>query len=319
MTITFAAAHKRLFEKLNEEASSHVKALLETKHLYQRTGIDAQGLFRSMQMQLKPGEHEDFAKAFRAVIESPHFIAGHDAVALLGKSLARGMPTLTLTIGNVKTFCVSCGAREPHAPVWCSDISNEAAQQNPFHAVIARQRETESAGPQTPQFLALIYQCQNCAAPPVAFLLRSALWEFSIHGRSPIQTVEVPKYIPKVEAEFHRDATIAWQTGRTLAALFYLRVLIEQFARRQTGLAGRETGDEIMDAYAKTIPQELRSAMPSLREWFDRISDALHSARKDDVLFENAQREIDRHFDMRRVHNLADAMPVAKNNQTRAK
>jgi hypothetical protein len=35
---------------------------------------------------------------------------------------------------------------------------------------------------------------------------------------------------------------------------FYLRVFLEQFARRLTGLKGRVTGEEIISTYTNTLP-----------------------------------------------------------------
>ena len=93
-----------------------------------------------------------------------------------------------------------------------------------------------------------------------------------------------------------------------MAALFYLRTFIEQFARRQTGTMGtKKTGDEIMSSYADTIPAEHRGSMPSLREWYDKLSEALHNAREDAELFEKARAEIEHHFDIRRVFKIPDS------------
>lgn len=122
-----------------------------------------------------------------------------------------------------------------------------------------------------------------------------------------MEDIEVPQEIPKAERHLFRDALVASHAGKMLAGL-YLRTFIEQFARRQTGkTADRATGDEIMDAYATLLPQAQRDQMPSLKHWYDRLSEALHAARADERLFEEALADIDRHFDMRRVFRIADA------------
>lgn len=102
----------------------------------------------------------------------------------------------------------------------------------------------------------------------------------------------VPIYIPKPEQPLYRDAVIAIHAGKTLAALFYLRTFIEQFARRQTLPKGRLTGDELMNAYIETLPKEHRDHMPSLGEWYGKLSEALHAAREDAELFEKGNIEI---------------------------
>ncbi len=49
--------------------------------------------------------------------------------------------------------------------------------------------------------------------------------------------------------------------------------------------------------------------MPSLGEWYGKISEALHEANEDDALFNKALAEIDHHFDIRRVFKIADTNP----------
>lgn len=61
-----------------------------------------------------------------------------------------------------------------------------------------------------------------------------------------------------------------------------------------------------MDAYYAGLPGPTKNQMPSLREWYDKLSDALHSAREDQTLFNTAKTEIERHFDIRRVFNIPE-------------
>ena len=49
-----------------------------------------------------------------------------------------------------------------------------------------------------------------------------------------------------------------------LRRVFFLRAVIEQFARRQAGLSEvMVAGDQIMDVYAGTIPLRYREVIPS--------------------------------------------------------
>lgn len=125
-----------------------------------------------------------------------------------------------------------------------------------------------------------------------------------------MERVQIPKYIPKDEARIYRDAIVASQAGKPLAALFYLRSCIEQFARRQTGIVGRVTGEQIMTAYAQTLPPQHRDSMPSLGEWYDKLSDPIHAARDDTAVFEQALDKIEQHFDIRRVFKITDTKPL---------
>ena len=156
------------------------------------------------------------------------------------------------------------------------------------------------------QLLSLTYECQRCKNSLVSFLVRRNSWHLVLDGRSPMEHIEVPPFIPKVEQSFYRDAVIAVHGGKTLAGLFYLRTFIDQFARRQTGKTGKVTGDEIMDAYNGLLPASLKDQMPSLREWYDKLSDAIHAAREDDRLFEEARTAIESHFDIRRVFKVPE-------------
>lgn len=203
----------------------------------------------------------------------------------------------------MKLFCAKCGSREAFRPVHCTDVTNELRQPRPGLRL--------QAPPAHIQIFVLTFQCQACMSPPTTILVRREGWDLMLEGRSPIEHVEVPGFIPKAERNYFRDALIASQTGKTLAALFYPRTFIERFARRQTGIDGRETGDKIMEAYQKTLPPNLRDLMPSLGHWYDQLSEALHAAREDEKLFEEARVEIERHFEMRRIHKVGDAQPAA--------
>jgi hypothetical protein len=166
--------------------------------------------------------------------------------------------------------------------------------------------------PSSFQLFTILLQCQRCQARPEAALIRRENWRLSLHGRSPMEHVDVPKYIPREERHLFRDAMIAAHGGKLLAALFYLRVFIEQFARRATGETGRRSGDELMEHYGKTLPQAHRCTMPSLREWYEKLSEPIHAAKDDEVLFEEAQEAIEKHFEIRKVFRIPEVPPTAK-------
>ena len=159
------------------------------------------------------------------------------------------------------------------------------------------------------QLFFLAFQCQRCNSDPEGFIVRRNGNRLFLEGRSPIEHVELPKYLPKNEGVFFSDAIVAYNAGKKLAGLFYLRTFLEQFAKRVTGKQGRVTGEDLMDAYTNTLPQAHRDYMPSFREWYERLSVALHTAQEDDALFESARSEIDRHFDIRRIFKIVETEP----------
>ena len=207
--------------------------------------------------------------------------------------------TPTLLLQNLKLNCLKCQRREAFVPAWSIDFATEFWRLNTSGVTFTL--------PPGFQLLMLVYQCQSCEGLPEGFLVRRTSWELQLHGRSPIEGVEVPKYIPKPEYNLFRDALIAFNTGKVLAALFYLRSFIEQFARRVTKKVGRVTGDEIMDAYNETLPPKHRDSMPSLREWYDNLSVPLHEARDDAQVFEEARKKIEKHFEIRDVFEIPES------------
>ena len=96
------------------------------------------------------------------------------------------------------------------------------------------------------------------------------------------------------------------QTGKYLAAILYLRVFIEQFGRRQTGISGREAGEVILDTYAKQIPDGQRGQMPSLKALYEKLSEAIHSAKEDEKIYTECRTAVDEHFELRRLFKLPD-------------
>jgi hypothetical protein len=90
---------------------------------------------------------------------------------------------------------------------------------------------------------------------------------------------------------------VARNAGEPLVAISFLRIVIEQFARRQAGLTNAmTTGDQIMDDYAGTLSLQYREVMPSLKVWYSKLSGAIHAACADEELLQEAMGEIERYF-----------------------
>jgi hypothetical protein len=52
------------------------------------------------------------------------------------------------------------------------------------------------------------YQCQYCEGAPEGFLVRKTGWIFALDGRSPMEHIELPKYIPENEAGRRRQTSL---------------------------------------------------------------------------------------------------------------
>jgi hypothetical protein len=97
-----------------------------------------------------------------------------------------------------------------------------------------------------------------------------------------------------------------------LTAIFFLRIVIEQFARRLAGLPdAMATEDRIMDNYGETLPLQYREVMPSLKVWYSKLSGAIHVACADEELLREAMDEIERHFKVRDAFSIRDAPKAA--------
>ena len=219
----------------------------------------------------------------------------------------RQLPTLALLLRNVKLFCKVCDSAEAYSLLWFCDATAETLNTRTANPLLELPLRNWF------QVFVLLYQCQICKSDPVSFIVRRENWHLILEGRSPIEEVEVPKEIPKIEAHLYKDSVIAMQTGKYLAAILYLRVFIEQFGRRQTGISGRENGEVILDAYAKQIPEGQRGQMPSLKAQYDRLSEAIHLANEDKELYEECRTAVNEHFELRRLFKLSEIVSAKKN------
>jgi hypothetical protein len=303
MPQTTGEAQKSLLIWLSKKAAEELKALLETRHLYQKIDIDPGKVAKALHNQIVIIHQKSFGEWLSNELPGKRF-ALEPHFSILAKLAGQSTAGVPLILPHVSIFCKNCERREAFAPIWHSELISEI-------------RTSISSGLSKPialdedfQIFSLVYQCQRCLGTPESFLVRREGWTLSLQGRSPMERVEVPSYIPRIESKFYRDAVIAFNSGKTLAGLFYLRTFIEQFGRRITGIAGKATGDEIFDVYYKTLSLKLADQMPSLREWYDKLSDPIHSAREDTALFESARVEIERHFDFRRIYKINDPEPA---------
>jgi hypothetical protein len=274
---TDSEAIEYFLQSLNDELSAQIKTLLEQKHLYQSVTTAPTQIWEGMKDQLAWVNDGNVRNEISKWLRSRLTLTTGSLL-----SIARGAtPSLILglSLPNIRLRCRSqqCSERDERQvfrPIWYQDATNE----------LVKLLQTIGDGVQlkfdtgTNQLFFVAFQCQHCLGVPEGFLIRRTGWDFFLDGRSPMEEVVLPPFIPKKEAPLYRDAVIAYQTGKNLAAVFYLRAFIEQFARRQTGKAGKETGEEIMDAYASTLDVKHRDAMPSLREWYVKLSGPMHSA-----------------------------------------
>ncbi|HYD47042.1 MAG TPA: hypothetical protein VEB21_01775 [Terriglobales bacterium] len=277
--------------------------LLEGKHIYQSIVVDPAPILQRFEGRLSESDQWAMAAKGGTGVDRIMLVLSDGPLRTASKD-GQTAAVPTLAVQNVKLFCDQCDEREVFAPLWMRELNNETTR------VVSHPYSSHAPTPVPGnQLFAIALRCQRCHGALSAVIVRRTNWKLTLEGRSPMEHIGIPKFIPKTEGHLYRDALIAVHGGKVLGGLFYLRSFIEQFARRQTGLRGKETGETIMASYARTLPAERRDSMPSLADWYDRLSAALHEAKEDMALFDSAIEAIENHFDIRRVFKIPDARP----------
>jgi hypothetical protein len=109
--------------------------------------------------------------------------------------------------------------------------------------------------------------------------------------------------IPNPVKGYYSGAVVAHQSGQTLAGIFLLRTVIEQWARSLIPDAPRDA-DKLLDAYMSTLPDDFKARFTSFRSLYENLSDDMHAARGNADLFERALAQIEEHFEPRRLFRL---------------
>lgn len=164
------------------------------------------------------------------------------------------------------------------------------------------------------QIFSFPFQCQNCKEEPLVFLVKRDVLKLTLVGRSQFPEVLVPDYIPKELRKIYRNAVVANQVNFTLAAAMYLRTLIEQYFYQAIPEAeieaikqkGNPRGDELAELYAKTLPAEFPSYVPSLRKAYDNLSQVMHRGDEDDEASKkvfSVKVDVEKHFEALKLLN----------------
>jgi hypothetical protein len=194
---------------------------------------------------------------------------------------------------DVKLFCETCRRVEPFNSIFTADFLELGAKKvggfKTKRGVV--------------QIFVFSFLCQGCKIVPEVFIVRREDLKLILCGRAPIEHIEVPNVIPKQIKRFYSGAIVAHQSGQTLAGIFLLRTLIEQWA--QSAAANKELpADKIIDLYLSTLPDDFKNRFPSLRTLYSELSFDIHTATGSAELFEKACNQIVEHFEARRLFKL---------------
>lgn len=267
------------------------RQLLEEKHLYQRKDIGP--LLQTnlehwiANSQLPP--NDELRKHATATLCGAWSIADpskvrprvrihpYDASEIFGIS----------NLPNAKLYCHQCKSTEAHQPIGIHEfipldkIMNKLYQQPLGDAI---------------QIWAFQYQCQLCKDLPIVFLIRRENSHISIQGRTPMEFVTTPQFIPKEERAFYSGAIIANNSGQVLPAIFMLRVFIEQYCKRKANKSVERSSDAIA-IYMDSLPQDFKSRFPSLNKIYEVLSVTIHNATPTESVFTDSLSEVDLHLE----------------------
>lgn len=296
----------RIAPAIGQAVTKAFKQLLSEKHLYQYTEVEL-GCVSTFAKKL----HDD--SELRA--SEPGSVGSHRSTPSLeslvseGKNIAanlwmpNGFPLPTLSFSHdafplqfdlptINTFCDHCNER------W------------PFNSVAQGSYLVQGEGQDEGFYLG--YQCQQCKGRPILFLVCREGLKLRLAGRYPLEVLPTPKTLPKSVSKYYGNAVIAHHAGQTLAGLFLLRVFIEQFWRtvpavkELVALQPKATGDEQGDAYQSKLPQDFNSRFPSLKDIYGKLSAAIHSADENAALFDDSCVKLEKHFEARRLFEIAN-------------
>ncbi len=183
---------------------------------------------------------------------------------------------------TLSLFCSECDSNEPF---------------NFIDAFCLTQSNINNLYDPNIQVFSASYQCQLCKNKPEIFLIRRKNLKISIDGRTPIQQVEVSKFLPKDQREFIRKSGIAFNSGEILAALFFQRTFLEQYVRKATNDFETRELEKVFDNYKERLPEKFNSLCPSLGAIYSRISEDLHDANPSEENYYTSKSEIETHFE----------------------
>jgi hypothetical protein len=293
--MTPAEASARLRPLFDLAAAHAVRYLLEEKHLYQSIYLDSvvDGLPEEIWTKVPSPYGDSVRSDFLSLYVlrpwapiCPASLASASSAVTTGAGIRFELPT-------AKVYCTPCDRLEAYNPV----ISLEAYRD-------PRAKATEAL-----QDLVVGYQCQSCKKAPEVFLIHREGSKITLSGRTPIEHVSVPSFIPKRERRYYSDAIVACNSGQVLAGLFLLRTFIEQFVRRVVPNPP-DLADLVLEKYMSSLPASFKSQFPSLRDHYGRLSSAIHRANPSGELFTESVKAIDMHFDARRLFALPDVTPT---------
>lgn len=266
--------------------------LFQTKHLYQSVKINLDEVIQAT----SPAGTGGLSRFIE--LAKPHVIPKipqpwFPIQAVKSNPDLQTKDPISFSTPDVKLFCKNCDRIEAFNSISTEDFLSHGFEDykgfKTKHGIV--------------QIFIFSFLCQSCKIVPEVFVVRREDLKLTLCGRAPIEHIPVPKVIPKQIQHFYSGAILAYQSGQTLPGNFLLRTLIEQWAQFKCERQNLQA-DQAIDLYMETLPQDFKDRFPSLRELYGELSVDIHTATGSTNLFEKACKQIDEHFEARRLFKL---------------
>jgi len=295
---------QRMQPYFKSSIENELKLLFETKHLYQNVKVELpdlniaqkelKELFKKSPKNYPGADSDDPIEYFRISPSEIQWTINNPGMrripmATPGENTDVG---IEFTPPTVKLFCGSCKRVEPFNFQYGEDFLKEFIGVRGF------------SEPINEQVFSLAYQCQSCKSTPEIFIVRRDGLKLILSGRTPIEEIEVPSFLPKEQRKFFSNATIAFNSGQILAGKFLLRTFIEQFIRDFANDKTSQDIDALFEKYGGSLPDDFKQRFPSLAKIYSLLSTHIHSADSTTDLFIQAQKDIQEHFEAKRLFKI---------------
>ena len=305
MTIGSIVLYKA-FEKARSSISESVRTLLEHKHLYQSVEMDISVDRKEVRNFVDTSD--EYATEDRTFVVPIHqydkdIDAGLDHSRKTLEAVSWRFWVDLPHPGNINDDSLKyefLDIQLPDIKVACDFCDDTVQPHNPVRVNGLEDGVAVELGSQK-QIFFFSYLCQSCKRESVIYVVRRQERKLTIVGRSRFESVPIPNAIKNLpEDRFYRDAVIAFNTGRTLASLFYLRTLIEQYLRRVLAVDKDEKirGEDLAKDYRKLLKEKkFPPQLDTLGNTYNSLSSAIHAACDDEELYTKARVDIEKHFE----------------------
>lgn len=297
--------HSVMKDAVRDDVRRHLRALLETKHLYQSLKIEwSQLATEAKRLQDRGKEVNEYIQLGGERIWIPTEMQPYLKRYATKVSSSKWflIPELQAP-GNHPTNSTDLDIIAPPAELFCR-VCKTTKTHNSGSLTIETLCPPYPIGKIADQVFTCGYECQSCRTAPIVFQITRRGEKLTLTGSSEYPTVSIAREIPDEIAEYISEAMLAAGTGRTLAGLFFLRTALEQHMRHSTKLTGRQSGDELATAYFKLLSDEFPKRDWILGRVYEELSSKLHMAEADEKQFEKSLNELVRFFSVLKLYPL---------------